>query len=331
MQSKSDVFYRFDRDNPAAAPSRRYGLAKACVRNGLRPSFRDDTNTWTVYRYVRMRDAATTGTLRAELRRDYGDLFQAHAIYNGALSHLRQIIEAYILADEPFDLIGKRLGLHSNVIQWFAGAFFDIEHLRTSPVRMMREVVGVAVGESRSDLDAPRLWKLIGYLLKGKALDLFFYVGAGTQADTAEGVTDWATKQAKLVAGVKQFVAAQSLDVRRPEQLRELFQIMVSLNRPDPSTEGTPQTIYEQHVQAMLLDLPFMVGTDAEQMTRGTPLEEFDNGPVELRDDELMRIEAGKKVPEVEATKGMPFPPPRQRHPALDGKSPFFTVSKTAH
>jgi len=64
MQSKSDVYYRYDRDNPAAPPSRRYGLAKACVRNGLRPSFRDDTNTWTVYRYVRMRDAATTGTLR---------------------------------------------------------------------------------------------------------------------------------------------------------------------------------------------------------------------------------------------------------------------------
>lgn len=323
MQSKSDVYHRYDRDNPAAPLNRRFGLAKACVRNGLRPSFRDDANTWTVYRYVRMRAAATTGSLRAELRREYGDLFRAHSIYSGALSHLRQIIEAYILADEPFDLIGERLGLHSNVIQWFAGAFFDIERLRTSPVRMMREVVGVAVGESRSDLDAPRLWKLVGYLLKGKALDLFFYVGADAPPRTAEGVTAWVTKQAKLIAGVKQFVAAQALDVLRPNQLRELLQLMISLTRPDPSTAGTPQTVMEQHVQALLDDIPFMLGTDAEQMVRGTPLEEFDNSAVELRDDDLMRIAAGQKVPEAEAIKGMTMPPPRRRQPILDNKSPF--------
>lgn len=320
MKSKHDIWYRFGYENPARPPDRRHRLAKACLENGIRPSSREDNAIWVIFRYLQRRDAALTGEDRAKLRQEYRDLMDAYRLKSGKLSRMRPVVQAYILAGEPDDSLGMKVGLHANVIRWFRTAFFDIEHLRNSPIRIVRDVIGIDEESEKVALEGRRFSQLIGYLLKSKALDCLFCAGPYSAARTDEDVLAWTSRRTRVIAGLKQLTAAHALDVRHHGQLQQLSLLIASFDRIDQESENRSKTISEQHIQAMLDDIAWMMGTDAEDLLKGTLLGEADTWAAELRDDEIHGVSVGKGVSDIDEKKMLKIPPPRRRPAGLDGQ-----------
>jgi hypothetical protein len=319
MQSKHDIWYRYGYENSARPPDRRHRLAKACLENGIRPSNHEDRWTWMIFRFLQRRDAATTGEERAKLRQEYHQLMEAYRLRSGKLSYLRPYVQAYILAAEPDDSIGSKVALHGNAIGLFRAAFFDIGHLRESRIRIVREVIGIDEESEHNALNGSRLWQLVGYLLKSKALDCLFYGDRYLPAQTDEDIRAWTSRRARLIAGLKQLTAAHALDVRRDGQMRDLISLVASFERSDQESEGQTKSILEQHVKAMLEDIPWMVGADAEACHSGTLLGEVDTFAAEPRDDEVQRLAAGEIIPSLDELRTRKIPAPR-RTPGIDGR-----------
>lgn len=319
MKSKLDIWYRYSIENPAAPLDRCYRLAKACCENGLRPPFRE-ASAHVILRYLRQREIAATSTERAELRREYRDLIDAFRLQSGRLSSKRPTVEAYVLAAESDESVGAKVGLRPNVIHWFRVAFFDIEEMRKAPIRIIQDVIGISEGERQSVLDESRLRKLVGYLLKGKALDCLLWATVFPPAGTSEEVAAWASRQTRLIASLKQLTAAHVLDVRNHGHLHELNNLVANLDRADRDPGRQPLNDIEEHISAYISQIPWSVGSDAEEVFQGTQVGKWDESGVELRDDEVQLLAAGVKVPGLEEVRNLTIPPPRRRQPNLHEK-----------
>jgi hypothetical protein len=79
-----------------------------------------------------------------------------------------------------------------------------------------------------------------------------------------------------------------------------------------------PGTAIERHARAMLNEIPWLTGADAERAITG-PLAEFDAGAGELRDHEVMEVSRGNIPASTGELAGLVLPPPRPRASVLMG------------
>ena len=81
---------------------------------------------------------------------------------------------------------------------------------------------------------------------------------------------------------------------------------------PPGQEEGSPQNLFEKHVEAMLQEIPWVVG-NREDKTTPPEVAGYDVGAAELRADELQRLASGQEPPDLKSLKELRMPPPRAR------------------
>ncbi|MEI8376444.1 MAG: hypothetical protein WCJ35_26810 [Planctomycetota bacterium] len=290
--------------NPFAPPDRRYRIARTCLDAGRKLSLaRYDKFVFAIWRFMKNREAALTSDEHDRLIRNQRDLFIAFRLRRG---RMRPLAEAYILGGAEDACLASKLALPTESIRWFRLAFYDIEHLRPSPLHVIHDLIGVVDAEGRSMLDMHRLWKLIAYQLGPAALDRFFHdVQADEAAFKAGGLVAWFSRHTQLALQAKQLIALSNQGFDDEKHLGALLGLArESQHRQDERDRVSPNAI-EQHINAMMLELPWTHGTAAREVYKDTEIGKYDDAAAELRDEELLLLAAGETVPGLEYIKDL--------------------------
>lgn len=314
--------YRHSKANPFAPPDRRYRLARTCLAEGIKPSFcHDDKETWDLLRYLRKREAASEPDQRIRLQITHPDLSAAFQLHHGKLRNLRPLSEAYILAGADDDSIAEKMAIPKDAIGWFRVAFYDVEHLRDSPLFIVHKLIGITDEDGQSVLDTHRLWKLIGYQLGPGALDKLFHDTKGDEeAFKAGGLGAWFSRHAQTALQSKLRMAIDNMNANDPKFAGLLLKWLLEDRRDQAQKEATSLNALEHHINAMLAELPWCHGTAAREAFQDTELGPFDECAAELRDDELQLVAAGEAGPKFEEIQCLNIGPPRPK--GKPGKSP---------
>ena len=301
--------FRFSKMNPFAPPNRRVQIAKICRDYGVNPSFRrDDKFTWELWIYLKKLEAAHEPDQRAHLLMIHRGLSVAFQLHHGAMRHLRPVIEAYILAGADDESIAKKLAVPTEAICWFRLAFYDIEHLRNAPLYVVHHLIGITDGDGQCALDLHRIWKLIGYKLKSEGLDeLFFDSRDNGETFKVGDVAAWFSRQTLAILESKRFVAMNTLSADDPKHVEILLKLLQK-QRKEHESEATSSTTLERHINAMLDEIPWTCGAVAQEVYKTTEVGKWDEGAVELRDEELLLLAAGEEVPGLDKIKDLKIP-----------------------
>ena len=299
--------YYCSKMNPFAPPDRRFKIAKTCHVRGVNPSYcRDDQPTWDIWKFLKRCEAAYEPQQRARLLMAHPGLSAAFQLHHGKMRQLRPVIEAYIVAGESDASIAKRLAVPTDAIGWFRLAFYDIEHLRDAPLRIVHQLIGIGDENGQSALDLHRLWKLIGYKLKSQGLDeLFFNARDDGETFKAGGLAAWLPWQAVAVLASKQLIAMSNLNADDPKHVATLLKLLLQQQRSQSESEAASLNALDQHINGMLSEIPWTSGALAKEAYKDTAVGAWDERAAELRDEELQLLAAGEEVPGLDELKDL--------------------------
>lgn len=321
MRTIADIRSRLSVSNPLAPVDRVYRLAQALVRLGARPSRHDEPSIREVWRFLKARAAAANSHQRAQVVRDFPDLTTAFDLRFEKAQRLRWAIEAYLLSELDPAKIAAKFGVSVGVIVWYATVFFNVSHLKASPLRIVLDVVRAVDDRGRITLDAHKVWKLVALHQRSIALDRLLELRSSETTAPGDVVT-WLSSTLALLARTKQMLSLESIgnDLNAIASLAKVGPDHAAKKPGDPAQLNS----IEQGVKAMLENLPFASGDDAQKQFAGTEIGALDEGATELRADELMRLSAGEEVEGLEEIRNFELPPPRPRiDPQTKSKSPL--------
>lgn len=306
--------YRLSLRNPFPPPDRRYRLAKVFVDEGVTPvPGVDEDGIWKLYRflYARARFRDPEQRIRhVDMR--YADLACAFRIYRRKLKGMRPILEAYLLAGENREVIADLMRLSPRTVRWYSRAFYDVEPLRDHREYVVNQLIGIPGNHHSKRLDEATLCKLVAYFRGPRALDeLLGRLRGITSPRPAEETDGWLSQQTEGTLEIKQLLAAMAIDPRREKDRAQLLRGFGQTQRAKGRTADAPLSGIEQHVQAMLAEFLWTIGPKELP----SPLEEWKETSVELREDEESRLVAGVDLPGMAELKGLQFPLSREISP----------------
>ncbi len=230
---------------------------------------------------------------------------------------LRPVLEAYLLTELSDSAIAAKFGVSAEIVRAYRRTFFDVDHLRKYPARIVHQVIRIVDAGGRTNLDAHRIWKLVGYRYQSKTLDQLLGIDGQTTLMAGGDPMMWLARETQTLVRFKMLLAAGSVNPEDPAQVHALLNF-ASYDQRSGKDRDEAQAIETSHIKAMVEEIPWAVGDDAEKMLEGTKVGEYDNLPGEMRDDELLRTSAGEDVPGLKEKVSQPLPPPRKRKPTLD-------------
>lgn len=298
--------YRCSQMNPFAPPDRRYRLVKTCHAQGYLPSLRrDDQPTWEIWKFVEKRAAANEPKQRIRVLKDYHDLSIAFRLHHGELKHFRPLIEAYLLACADDDTIANKVSIPPEAIGWFRLAFYDVAQHLESPQYVLLHLIGIFDADGQTTLGTHKLWKLIAYTLGADALDQFLHNPSADRAAFKGGGLDaWFAQRSQAVLRAKEFLAANNLNPNDQKHVAILSAILQQSAHGQRQSASQPRTEIEQHIAEMLKAIPWCKGPEHTP----EPVREWNNSAVVLRDEELLLLATGEKLPHLDEWKGTTFP-----------------------
>jgi hypothetical protein len=297
----------YDWSGPRRPPNWRWELA---TDDSDRPFRRcTDPVVRAARRFWRSRVPCRTEADRRLLAARMPLLSQAFGIYCDPAGLTRSALEARTLAAEPVGDIARKSAVPAAVVEVYEQVFFDIRDRLTSPDFIGNEVLGPRLrtgGPWPFDL----VWKFFGFIGGVRVLDELtdVYHAAPRPTNPEEAVT-FLSEATRTLLGRQLAAAARSLGGDR----RAAAELLLAQARPEGQSGdgGAPRTVYEQHIAALLKELPWASGANASKVAPAVA--ELDRAAAELRADELLRLAAGEQVPEASALKELQLPPPRSK------------------
>ena len=280
-----------NKSHPLRPPDWRYRKALLCLREGRRPSrLRSDKEVWYVYRCLARRRRACAPKDALRMKKDDPCLTLAFDIHDDRQGWLRGAIEARLLAGEPQQRIGQKIGISEHVIAWYALAFYDVQaRLRFSDFIYREAVCDRPLDDSRS-----RFWKHIAYIGGAKALDEVLH--AAETRDAVRKARDPSLGMSGLIdmqLSEKMFGAVDRMDPSDQDSIREMLKLYGLMTDAGKKAEHIPaaQADYLKNVEVMMKHFPWSVGA------RGVPahLREWSETAVELRADSPGGAEHGSR------------------------------------
>lgn len=302
------------RDNPRRAPHWRWLRAVQIDGGGFRASRAidgPDGFTW-IRKAVRLKRHFERANSRPEamyamLQRDR-DLFWAHSIWSDEKAPTRWGIEARILAGESDDEIAEKLGTNPEIVGAYANTFFDVREKLRHPDYIINVVLSDAVTRGLQERHYDLLWKLLGYKGGPHVLNAVIQKFADiARPDGTDGVSGFFQDMAVSCMKYKAAIASLSINVNTHTQLPliDSFVKYVEIEKNSDNASKSHATIVE-NIGAMLSSLPFKVGTKLDSVA--IKMLPFDDGPAELRNDEMMVIAAGGSLQNTASIQELHFP-----------------------
>jgi hypothetical protein len=143
-------------------------------------------------------------------------------------------------------------------------------------------------------------------------------VPAGQPLASPGGLPAWLDQMHGLILRRRSLQAALQFDVNK-YNVMQLFELHTKIIEVENSAEAgeARQTDVDRHVKAMIDSIPWAVGEGGRRVVEGTQLEKYDEGSMELRDDEVQAAAMNQLDPRTVEDRPASLPPPRPRDAAI--------------
>ena len=148
---------RFHRFSPWRKPAWRWLLAESLHRQGRRSASLKDPAVSAALAYRRALDRAGTDAKRQAVGANSPCLAGAQAIYLAG-GHIRDEIEARLLAGESAETISTKTAIVVDVIQSYAATFYDVHDALGAVDWLLEEAIGVQMGSDQPPTEG-QVWK----------------------------------------------------------------------------------------------------------------------------------------------------------------------------
>jgi hypothetical protein len=310
-----------------------------------RSSWQDDI--WVVKaRYFLLRWRACTSDLeRCDLYKKMPSLTMAYRLYERDADEPQAlIVQARLLARQTPEVIAQGLGTFPEAIQWYEAIFFNVTPYLDNRDWINSQVLLPALASRRPfpltpvagpgapPPPAPPLreppvaqpfldgsLKYLAYFGGALFVDLLIQgVPAGQPLASLGGLPAWLDQMQGLILRRRSLQAALQFDVNK-YNVMQLFELHAKIIEVENSAEAgeARQTEVDRHVKAMIDSIPWAVGEGGRRVVAGTQLEKYDEGSMELRDDEVQAAARGTLDPRTVEGRPTSLPPPRPRDAAI--------------
>ena len=239
------------------------------------------------------------------------------------------MIEARLLANQSFVEIADAVNSDPDVVEWYEALFFNVAPFLRCHDWIMNHVLTPAFdrfAESKDDEEEDDIRRFVTPpVIKphyDMTLKFFAYFGGPMLVEF-------------MISGFKRGVVCHSQDEigsyldgvfndgfrRRSAQsvgvfevnkynVMEVFATHLRIMELARGIEGQDErhSLFEKHVNAMLTEIPWVVGSHAKQLFEGTSVGRYDEMAAELRDEELLLVSAGEKPLTIEEVPGLSMP-----------------------
>jgi hypothetical protein len=251
--------------------------------------------------------SGTTAGLYALMLRDT-PMFWAHSLWVEEKNPTRWAIEARVLAGESDEQIADKVGTDVDVINAYINVFFDVREKLNNIDYVTQVVMGDAVTRGLQERHYDLLWKMLGYRGGPHVLDAVLHRSpAVTKPGSADDVGVFFQDFAVNTLKYKAALAAVTVQVNTHTQLPliDAYVKCVEIERNMENATKAQASIVD-NIGVMLTSLPFKIGTKLD--SAAAKMLPFDNGPAELRGDEMMILASGGKIQDATDIENLHFP-----------------------
>jgi hypothetical protein len=253
-------------------------------------------------------------------------MYQAFSVYADPHGVTRAAVEARVLAAEAPQAIARKCGTAAAVIQVYEEVFFDARAHLGRVDYVLNQVIGPRLREGGGAWGYDLLWKFYGYLGGERVLDEVMDAGPVARPQTPQEVGAFLSADARGALRRQLVAAARLLPAGDRRTAAELLKMQARLaSREGAGEDEVARDGLEKHIEAMLQEIPWAVGAQAEKTTP-PKVAEYDAGAAEVRGDELLLLAEGQEPPDLAALKEVQLPPPKPRaekHGLLDSEEPL--------
>jgi len=208
---------------------------------------------------------------------------------------VRHALEARLLTGGSAAAIARQVGMHPDLVRCYGQVFYDVVPWLRFPGHVMHQVLGQRLHAGAWTYDL--VWKFFAYVGGSRVLDaIMATVPETAKPASAADVAVFLSAHASAAVRWRIAAAAQALAGSDPGTATALLRLQAqSTKKADGET--IPANIIEQHIGALMKELPWVFGiVDDAKLPPGVGA--ADRSPVELRDDELLRVSSGIPLPE---------------------------------
>lgn len=302
------------RDNPRRAPNWRWLRAVEIDSGGPKATRAKDGEAGFAWirraSRLKRRFEAAGGRADALYRLVQYDsaLFWAHNMWADDKAPMRWSIEARILAGETDEQIAKRIGTNADIVTAYAEVFFDVRSLLDNRDYVVNVIMADAVSRGLTERQYDLLWKMFAFHGGSHVLDaVMSKVTALSRPERADDVGAFFQDFAINAMKQKAALAALTVPINTHTQLAliDSFVKYTEIEKTSENTSKAHATIVD-NIGAMMSALPFKIGTKLD--SAADKMLPFDSGAAELRNEEMMIVATGGKVPEHKIIEELRFP-----------------------
>lgn len=250
-------------------------------------------------------------------------------------------IQARLLARQSPEEIAKEMKTIPETITWYEALYFNIADAIDArdwitkqvlvPAIMRSNYVRIAPPPSEDDDDATHraVWardsevaqpyldgtlKMLAYFGGPLMTDLLIHgMRSGMPLRSLDSLADWVDGHWTATIRRRSLQACITFEVTK-YQVMQLFEIHARIMELEASDEAKNQkrSATESNISALLDELPWLVGQKGVDHYAGTVVGDYDTGAAELRDHELIRIQAGETI-DVSENWPKALPAPKER------------------
>lgn len=346
------LYAHYQRYNPFRTPDWRWErVLKMCDRHPTpgRATKWDDDYVKRARNFLLLHRKIEDDEDRAKLFWEEPGLTYAYDIFeksNGENATPALLIEARLLARCDMKAIAHEARTIPEAIDWYEALFFNVSDGLTHRDWITTHVLLPAIlrnkglRDDNADVATDSMFSAfknseIAKPFLDASLKFFAYFGGphlidhmitgfqqGNILESQDHLAAWYDKHTKLNLRKRSSQASGQFEINKFNAM-ELFAVHTAIMQLETSQDNidAQKTTTEHHIQAMLEDIPWSVGEDAERLGEGTILGKLDQGAAEVRDDDIQRLAAGQKVDLSDLPQRIP--PPRRKAPTLGSGGGF--------
>ena len=258
---------------------------------------------------------------REKLRAEYPGMYYAWQLYDNPDedTDMRFIVEARLLAGQSYQEIANGVKTIPETIEYYEKLFFNVSDFREHHDWIVKQVLLPASDRFSENAQANnRSLSLLNMRTPpvvrphlDASLKYFSYFGGpvlcdymisgfrrGVTCPTQQQIGDFFKDHYSLTTQMRATQAMMQFEINKYNvtQLFEVHnQILVIQSRE--KDQDTRHSQIEIHIRTMLEELPFVSGSQAEEIYDATALGVYDRSPHELNAEELILMGAGQRPP----------------------------------